>query len=284
MKHLLETCQRHAEKYEGYCHSAQYLSAKKKLKWECKRGHKWEACFKDIQRGHWCKKCSDNSFRFTIEHCQKLAQRNNGECLSTTYKTAHGKYRWRCDKGHIWTARYSDIQKGHWCFKCRRGFGLAEENVLTIIERLTGWKFAKVRPAFLKGYSSHPMELDGYNEEHRIAFEYQGEYHYKPIHGEAKLRGTKRNDDRKRKLCQRHGVTLIRVPYFKRNIEAFLKRRLAQHHHGEMHRAAWKADMLVHGEPCGGSGSARGSTGPRNGPQPEVAPGHDAITLMEKTL
>ena len=63
------------------------------------------------------------------------------------------------------------------------------------------------------------MELDGYNSAHQVAFEYQGWRHYQ-------IEYVKRNDARKRQLCRRHGVTLICIPYWKRDIANFVAKKL----------------------------------------------------------
>jgi len=72
------------------------------------------------------------------------------------------------------------------------------------------------------------MELDGYNEQHGVAFEYQGEPHYKPIFGDDTFRTTRRNDKRKRFLARYHGVVLICVPYWKKDPEAFIRSKLVK--------------------------------------------------------
>ena len=70
------------------------------------------------------------------------------------------------------------------------------------------------------------MELDGYNREHSTAFEYQGEQHYRPIYGRRALQQTQRNDECKRQLCRYHGVWLIRVPFWKKDVRGFLENKL----------------------------------------------------------
>jgi hypothetical protein len=98
-----------------------------------------------------------------------------------------------------------------------------------IIEDLTGVKFPKARPKWLQGRGRLPLELDGYNEKLKVAFEYQGGQHYFPIKwfgGLKTLLGVKLRDDRKRKTCDRYGVLLIRIPYFKKNPEAFIRSKL----------------------------------------------------------
>jgi hypothetical protein len=71
------------------------------------------------------------------------------------------------------------------------------------------------------------MELDGYCEELKIAFEYNGIHHYKPHEnnfrgGNAMFQRTIENDALKTKLCAERGVTLVVIPYWERNIEEFL--------------------------------------------------------------
>jgi hypothetical protein len=64
------------------------------------------------------------------------------------------------------------------------------------------------------------MELDGFNARHRVAFEYQGVQHYLPIYGDAALVTLQRNDERKRQLCRRRDILLIRIPYWKRDVDS----------------------------------------------------------------
>jgi hypothetical protein len=69
------------------------------------------------------------------------------------------------------------------------------------------------------------LELDGYNQDLKIAFEYQGEYHYMevPIHQQSRtLEEIQQTDKLKKDLCQRHGVTLIQVPYWEKGSKKFI--------------------------------------------------------------
>ena len=60
------------------------------------------------------------------------------------------------------------------------------------------------------------LQLDGYSEKLGIAFEHQGEQHFRFIpyfHStEAKFRAQKSRDRRKRKLCRARGILLIEIP------------------------------------------------------------------------
>ena len=61
------------------------------------------------------------------------------------------------------------------------------------------------------------MELDGFNEELRVAFEYHGIQHFKEIRvfqGKTSFDKRQKLDEEKRVLCKRHNVTLIEVPHY----------------------------------------------------------------------
>ncbi|HQO22763.1 MAG TPA: hypothetical protein PLM72_06775 [Spirochaetota bacterium] len=59
------------------------------------------------------------------------------------------------------------------------------------------------------------MELDGYNEELKIAFEHQGSQHYEKsyyINNQNELNKRQKDDQIKAELCRKHGIKLITVP------------------------------------------------------------------------
>lgn len=88
----------------------------------------------------------------------------------------------------------------------------------------SGASFEKARPSWLRGMSikGGDLELDGYNEELRIAFECDGPTHYDVDYIKRKygltteqaqkfLRIQKANDQIKTAECNRRGITLIRL-------------------------------------------------------------------------
>jgi hypothetical protein len=90
--------------------------------------------------------------------------------------------------------------------------------------------FPKTRPGWLINHTGRHLELDGYCEELKIAFEHQGEQHYIPHRFSSSqtkkqmlenLTDQKLRDVCKAKLCQQHGVCLIVISYLV-NIEEFL--------------------------------------------------------------
>jgi hypothetical protein len=95
--------------------------------------------------------------------------------------------------------------------------------------------FIKVRLSILKNdKTGKDLELDIYNEELKLAIEYNGRQHYEYIpyfhkNYEAFL-DQKYRDDLKRELCKKNGITLIEVPYTVKHddISNFLMNKVKQ--------------------------------------------------------
>ena len=90
---------------------------------------------------------------------------------------------------------------------------------------------AKVRPAWLRNPTTgRAMEIDMFCVDHPdgpVGVEYNGSHHYSlsELHrDERAFREQKRRDALKRRLCARHGVKLVVVPFTQRHrMEAFLR-------------------------------------------------------------
>lgn len=94
----------------------------------------------------------------------------------------------------------------------------AEENCREIVERIFGCKFPSVRLKFLKNPETNKLlEIDIYNENKKIGFEYQGKQHYiypNIFHkSEEEFIAQIRRDDYKRKKCKKLGIKLYIIPF-----------------------------------------------------------------------
>ncbi|MGG6295839.1 hypothetical protein ACQ4M4_15735 [Leptolyngbya sp. AN02str] len=101
----------------------------------------------------------------------------------------------------------------------------AEQETRSIFQDIFKLDFKKTRPEWLRSSKGQRLELDGYNEELKLAFEYQGEYHYMDVpmhHQQRSLKEVQKNDALKLKLCSKHGVDLIQVPYWERGNRQFV--------------------------------------------------------------
>lgn len=99
------------------------LNNRTKTVWRCKLGHEWNAPYSDLQCGQGCPRCGKingtEKRRLSVEQYHALAKSNGFEWIgderpsSTITRTT-----WKCPRGHIFEARYNDIQFGHGCTQC----------------------------------------------------------------------------------------------------------------------------------------------------------------------
>lgn len=97
------------------------------------------------------------------------------------------------------------------CYKCSK---FRSENFCrNIFEKIFDKQFEKNRFKFI-----NKLELDGFNEEIKMAFEYQGKQHFEYMpyfhrNGVSDLEKQKERDKFKRETCAKQGITLIEIPY-----------------------------------------------------------------------
>lgn len=193
------------------------------MTFRCASGHEWQAKPQTIFNGSWCRQCWEENMAGAhlrlpdgLIQAQKIAHQRGGECLSCRYISSAVKMDWCCANGHEWSAALSDIRKGTWCPQC--GSGARERLTRHYFEEITGRDFPKRKPAWLLNDRGNRMELDGFNEELSIAFEYQGEQHFQEVdhfnRREETFARRQEDDEKKRKICAEHGVLLIEIPYF----------------------------------------------------------------------
>ena len=211
----IEDMQEIAKSRGGKCLSKKYVNSKTKLKWECVEGHQWSAT---PRRVSWCPECatqrSADARRSSIADMRAVAKSRSGKCLSKTYKNQNSILEWECANGHRWNATAGSVyNQGTWCPEC--GGGISERICRAYFQQIFRNPFPKRRPVWLKNSRGNQMELDGYCKKLKIAFEHQGEQHYKAINffgGQKKLLQQKEDDEKKRILCGKNGVRLICVP------------------------------------------------------------------------
>jgi len=124
-KSTLEEMQAIAEARGGKSLSSQYVNSEIKLKWQCAKGHQWEAKPANIKQGTWCPVCARgrtnqamDAKKLTIEAMQAIAKERGGKCLSDEYVNNQIKLKWQCSKGHLWEATPKNIKTQRWCPVC----------------------------------------------------------------------------------------------------------------------------------------------------------------------
>ena len=146
-----------------------------------------------------------------------IVEQTGGSCLGKLddYITAHSKLLIKCKQGHEWEATLNNLNLGKWCPKCKINIG--ELIALASCNHLFDKEFIKIKPNWLKNNEGNKLELDMYNEELKLAVEYNGIQHYQFIsyyHKTEEIFKKKCLDDKiKIQKCQEKGINLIVVPY-----------------------------------------------------------------------
>ncbi|WP_432263400.1 zinc-ribbon domain-containing protein [Cupriavidus sp. TMH.W2] len=196
----------------GTCLSTTYPGMQGLAMWRCPSGHVWQARPSNVRYGTWCPHCLGR--HQTIKDMRALAQARGGTCLSEAYVSAVSKLVWQCSDKHVWQATPNSLRNGSWCPHCRINYG--EEICRLYFEALFGRPFPKSRPRFLWTGPRGVMELDGYCEELKLAFEHHGEQHYRMVpmfhRSEEDFAQQLRRDEEKLKRCRCAGVTVIEIP------------------------------------------------------------------------
>lgn len=208
-------CQSVAKEHGGVCLSKIYVSVHSKLIWRCELGHTWKASPANIKSGKWCPTCSNNK-KLSLDDCVIFAKSKAGDCLSDEYFNSSTLMTWKCKYGHIWKSNFNNIKsKNSWCPECATNIG--EKICRLLFEQYFNNVFIKTKPEWLQN-NGHKLELDGFCEELKIAFEYQGIQHYKIdgffIKDELMLQKRMNDDLLKKELCAAHNIILIEFPAF----------------------------------------------------------------------
>jgi hypothetical protein len=206
-----------ADEFGGKCLSSTYENSKKNLLWECALGHKFELRSDIVlSKKGWCNECRIQSNKKEgLDRAHLIAKQKHGVCLSKEYKGTHEKLRWECVRGHIWENTLSHVLSGQWCPSCSQF--LNESICKNFFEEIFKEKFPKTRPEWLISTKGQKMELDGYSDILKIAFEYQGRQHYEKIsyfqQSDESFKERLVNDALKVKLCEEHNIKLFVIPY-----------------------------------------------------------------------
>ena len=213
-----------AKKNKGKLISSQISHANSKVEWKCKEGHLFSARLDHVRHGSWCFICNHGE-RHTIELMNKCAEERGGKCIKYIGPTPHGHslFLWECSEGHRWqSASINVYNRGNWCRECSTGIG--ERFCRIAFEAIFDQRFPSGFHRWLRNSETgRPMELDGYNEKLKIAFEHQGVFHEKHFRRN-KNSNTNTNtqierDRIKRLICKKRGIVLIEIPEVPRKLK-----------------------------------------------------------------
>lgn len=104
--------------------STKFLGVKERYKVKCRiDNHEWSVVGSEIISGAGCKKCSMRKLRENhvgdLSVVVDYADKHNGKVLSNKYIGANGKYKFKCEKGHVFCAKLSNLKhRKQWCPVC----------------------------------------------------------------------------------------------------------------------------------------------------------------------
>lgn len=121
------------------------------------------------------------SLKFTIEIAKREAEVMGGECLSKEYKNNHENISWKCKDGHLFYKPADSIRnQKQWCPEC--SVWRSQKELADIIEEI----FKSIVVKNCKNFdwlkiARRRMEIDIYVPAIKVAIEYDGEQHFRPV-------------------------------------------------------------------------------------------------------
>ncbi len=224
----LERAKNFAKNKAGQCLSLEYKNDKAPMVWKCQNeNHEpWTAAFNTLtSQGLWCKKCNTEERRKQrLLTAKNHAKKKRGFCLSNEYVDTDFPLEWKCSnpKHNSWFATLRNLlSQDQWCPECAGAKHKTENRVRMFLETSLGFPLKSSREDWnINPKTGRRLELDGYNEEHKIAFEHNGEHHYKttlysPSISDNVFILQLEKDEVKRMNCKNKDVKLIVVPILK---------------------------------------------------------------------
>ena len=209
----------------GDCLATEPAPMLSRVRWKCSNGTHpvfLARIVNVVHKGNWCPACDAERRRLhpprpqiAREVVERFVAARGGEIVGIvdggTWKGSKTSLTIRCADGHEWPVSVDNLMHaGSWCPNCRHK---GERIVRAIFEATFGAKFPKSKPSWLRSPKARGLELDGYNEHLRLAFEYQGPHHEQDDN-------VKVHDQLKREVCSQGGIQLIEVQAVKRPFPA----------------------------------------------------------------
>ncbi len=188
----------------------------------CAHGHEFWRTARSVvptkgQPSRFCHKCSPSQrmSKVTIEDVEEIVQARGGGSPNRRIGSPRRQ-------NFLWFATWVIFSKKDWehlsggnGVRFVRKGSKSEEIARVVFQTLFGRKFKKVRPEWLRyPQTGRLLELDGYNADLKIAFEYQGAQHRDwQIGNEGKVWLQKRleRDEWKRKQVRAQGISLVEL-------------------------------------------------------------------------
>ena len=224
IEETIKRCQAWARENGGVCEAVWQETRngcrQTRARFRCSCGYVWAAGASGTVTGKtWCTRCRRRECTqrrgqiiATIDNVRKLCEPLGYELHTTTaIHSEADAFRLKCTHcGRIWGSTFRQLKDGHGCPYCRP-YGDMENRCRVIFETLFKGPFEKCRP--FKQHDSY-LELDGYNSDLKIAFEYDGPQHREggyTFRTTKKQRTIKERDNEKEQRCRDANIRLFRI-------------------------------------------------------------------------
>lgn len=199
----------------------QYINANTNMIFINKNGEEFKMTPSRIKQG--ITENKDSTYHF--EKLKKFVESKDGKIKDgQNYVNSNTRMTFIDEDGFEFINTPNNIIQGRW----NKGKGISEEICRQCIEFIfkeafpSDWSVVKVN-----NDTKNNLQLDGYNKELKIAFEYQGEQHYyykymiakNSIEKYKKFKKQKERDLFKEQFCKNKGIKLIQVKYFDKNLK-----------------------------------------------------------------
>lgn len=185
-----------------------YVNNSTELHYVCDRGHKNITSWNIWQRGCRCPKCAGRIV--TYQQVKEYIEQQSYCLLSKRYINCKNKLSLRCTKGHQYRATWEKFRQGHRCPKCNESKG----------EKQLGELLQQVFPDLVTSQDNLDFlglqRVDYAIPTLKLAFEYDGRQHYKPVKywgGKKAFKFQQQRDKKKQQLLKQNGWTLVRIKY-----------------------------------------------------------------------
>lgn len=216
---------------EGIEALEKYRGAHRQIRFKC---NKCREEYKTIPRmlvKRGCSRCRGTHRRTIGDVKEEIAELSEGEyeVVSEEYNDPHTHIKVKHKEcGNIYPVSRANFRRGKRCPKCASSKG--ERKVARILDK-RGIEYEPQKTFENLEYRSN-LYYDFYLGEHKILIEYQGIQHYEPVKyfgGEKRFRVQKEIDKLKREYANKHGYSLVEIPYIESSeeeIEKYLEQNM----------------------------------------------------------
>ena len=180
--------------------------------------YQWNVKPANLLSGKGCPKCAKNNRWTHEEYISSINNLYKNIKVIGTYKNMNTPILHECTKHHhIWYARPADILRGKGCKKCKSSHG---EHLIQLYLEQNNIPY-EIQKTFDGCKDKQFLPFDFYLPTCNTCIEYDGIQHFQPVEffgGVDSFKYQQYHDKLKDEYCQKNGISLLRIPYYK-NIE-----------------------------------------------------------------